>query len=481
VLLKTSYYAHIFNQPVKAKMDARMQRFEDYVAMITGPLGHADRVEPFRGYCTGLMLPGERKSVEPMAARVAPMAVRSVHQRLHHFVADAPWSDAAVLGAVRSHVLQVVSKPAGAPEVLIIDDTGFPKQGIHSVGVARQYCGQLGKQDNCQVAVSLSLANEHYSVPVGYRMYLPKDWSVDLKRRKKAAVPADIAFATKPAIALRLIDEVRVAGPAPATVVADAGYGVDTAFREQLSERKLHYVVGVTKTVKVWPEGSAPLPPAPWSGRGHQPKLLRRDAQHQPVTLKNLAIALAPRQWQKVTWREGTNQALASRFAAVRVRCAHRDYSRSELRPEEWLLIEWPKNEAEPIKYFLSTLPVSTSLPELVRVAKLRWRIERDYQELKQEFGLDHFEGRGWRGFHHHASLCIAAYGFLLAERLAYPKKTLQHPFLGEIPAVPADFRPRGSPAPPAPRPGFDHDATPRTRRRADRTTSALSMLRETK
>ena len=180
-------------------------------------------------------------------------------------------------------------------------------------------------------------------------------------------------------------------------------------------------------------------------------------------------MTLAPRQWKTVTWREGTNQALTSRFAAVRVRCAHRDYWRSEMRAEEWLLIEWPKNEAEPIKYFLSTLAATTPLRELVRVTKLRWRIERDYQELKQEFGLDHFEGRGWRGFHHHASLCIVAYAFLLTERLAYPKKTLRHPFLGEIPAIPADFRPRGSPASAAPRSRLDHHPAPRTRRSAHR------------
>ena len=461
-------------------MDAKMERFEEYVSMIGGQLGHADRVEPFRGYCAGLMLSGERKSVEPMAARVAPMAVRSTHQRLHHFVADAAWSDAAVLGAVRSHVLGAAGKRFGAPEVLIIDDTGFPKKGTHSVGVARQYCGQLGKQDNCQVAVSLSLANEHYSVPVGYQLYLPKDWSVDVKRRKQVKVPAEIAFATKPAIALRLIDEALLTGASPVTVVADAGYGIDTAFRDQLSARKLPYVVGITKAVSVWPEGTAPLPPAGWSGQGRKPKLLRRDAQHQPVSVKALAKALAPRQWKKVTWREGTNQALTSRFAAVRVRCANRDYWRSELRAEEWLLVEWPKGDAEPIKYFLSTLPARTSIQELVRVAKLRWRIERDYQELKQEFGLDHYEGRGWRGFHHHATLCIAAYGYLLAERLAHPKKTARHSFLGEIPAVPKDFRPRGSPSVPAPRAGFDHDTTPRTRRRTDRTTSAMSLLRET-
>lgn len=461
-------------------MDARMERFEDYVTMIAEHLGHADRVGPFRGYCAGLMLPGERKSVEPMASRVAPTEVRSAHQRLHHFVADAPWSDAAVLGAVREHVLKGAAKCAGVPEVLIVDDTGFPKQGKHSVGVARQYCGQLGKQDNCQVAVSVSLANEQFSVPIGYRLYLPKDWSADLERRKKAKVPEDIEFATKPVIAMGLIDEAIAAGVAPNVVVADAGYGVDTAFRDQLTERGLQYVVGVTGAVSVWPEGEAPLPPAPWSGHGHRPKLLRRDAQHQPVAVKTLAMAQKPRQWKQIAWREGSNQELTSRFAAVRVRCAHRDYNRTEPRPEEWLLTEWPEGEAEPTKYFLSTLPADTAIRELVRVAKLRWRIERDYQELKQEFGLDHFEGRSWRGFHHHATLSIAAYGFLLTERFAYPKKTLQHPVLGEIPALPADFRPRGSPAAPAPRAGFDRDPASRTRSRADRAHKALPLLRQT-
>ena len=460
-------------------MDARMRRFEDYVSLISEHLGHADRVLPFRGYCTGLMLPGERKSVEPMAARVAPAAVRSTHQRLHHFVADASWSDAAVLGAIRSHVLGAVCKAAGIPEVFIIDDTGFPKQGTHSVGVARQYCGQLGKQDNCQVAVSLSLANEQFSLPLGYRLYLPKEWSADPKRRKKAGVPEDIEFATKPEIALRLIDAARVTQSAPKTVVADAGYGIDTAFRDQLTAWELRYALGITKAVTVWPEGSAPLPPAPWSGKGRKPKLLRRDEQHQPVSVKALALSLSARQWKTVTWREGTNQPLTSRFAAVRVRCAYRDYWRSELRAEEWLLIEWPKGETEPIKYFLSTLPATISLRELVRVTKLRWRIERDYQELKQEFGLDHFEGRNWRGFHHHASLCIAAYAFLLTERLAFQKKTLRHPFLGEIPAIPADFRPRGSPTPAAPCAGLDHHASPRTRGRTHRTTSTLPVLWE--
>ena len=449
-------------------MDARMQRFEAYVSMIAEQLGHADRVAPFRGYCTGLMLPGERKSVEPMAARVAPTEVRSAHQRLHHFVADAPWSDAAVLAAVRGHVLEVAVKRVGAAEVMIIDDTGFPKQGTHSVGVARQYCGQLGKQDNCQVAVSLSLANEHFSLPIGYRLYLPKDWSSDAPRRKRAKVPEDIEFATKPEIAIGLIDEAIAAAVAPTIVVADAGYGNDTAFRDQLTERALRYVVGVMGTLSVWPEGTAPLPPAPWSGRGIKPTRLRRDAQHQPVSVKKLAMALASEQWKTLSWREGTNRPLRSRFAALRVRFAHRDYLSTELRPPQWLLIEWPEGEAEPLKYFVSTLPDKTPIRKLVRLAKLRWRIERDYQELKQEFGLDQFEGRSWRGFHHHATLSIAAYGFLLSERLAYPKKTLLDPLLGPIPPVPPGFRPRGCPAAPAPRPRFDRHAAHRTGSRTE-------------
>src|SRR5574341_1521894 len=400
-------------------MDARTQRFEDYVSLIAAELGHADRVAPFRGYCTGLLLPVARKSVEPMAAHLAPANVRSEHQRLHHFVADAPWSDEALLAAVRAHVLGAVSRRAGAPEALIIDDTGYPKQGRHSVGVARQYCGQLGKQDNCQVAVSVSLANEHYSFPVAYRLYLPKEWAEDARRRKQAKVPEAVTFATKPAIALQLIEQAREAGDLPHVVVVDAGYGVDTAFRDGLTEMGLVYIAGITGAVSLWAEGRAPLPPKRWSGQGRRPKLLRRDEKHQPLSAKALALQLPARCFRTVTWREGTNQALSSRFAAVRVRCATRDYWQSELRPEQWLLIEWPKGEAEPTKYFLSTLPADTPLKELVRVAKLRWRIERDYQELKQELGLDHFEGRSWRGFHHHATLCIAAYGFLLTERLA--------------------------------------------------------------
>jgi len=459
-------------------MGGTTERFEQYVSLIAQQLGHADRVEPFRGYCAGLLLPVERKSVEPMAAHLAPTRVRSEHQRLHHFVAEAAWCDDAVLAAVRDYVLEHVVARAGRPEALLIDDTGFPKQGRHSVGVARQYCGQLGKQDNCQVAVSVSLASALYSLPVAYRLYLPKEWADDAKRRREAKVPEAVTFATKPALALQLLEPLKQVEGLPSLVVADAGYGVDSAFRERLTMLGFSYVVGITGAVSLWPEGQAPLPPKRWSGQGRKPKLLRRDAQHRPLSAKALAMQLPSRRFRSVTWRDGTNQVLSSRFAAVRVRCAYRDYWRTEQHPEQWLLIEWPSGAAEPTKYFLSTLPAATALKELVRVAKLRWRIERDYQELKQELGLGHFEGRSWRGFHHHASLCIAAYAFLLAQRIAAPKKTLPHPILGEVPALPEGFRPRGSPTKAAPRSGFHRNASPGARRRADRTPRSLPMLR---
>jgi SRSO17 transposase len=295
-----------------------MGRFEEYVSLIAQQLGHADRVEPFRGYCTGLLLPVQRKSVEPMAAHLAPARVSSEHQRLHHFVADAAWSDDAVFAAVRDYVLERVVPRAGSPEALLIDDTGFPKQGRHSVGVARQYCGQLGKQDNCQVAVSISLANEAFSLPVAYRLYLPQEWAEDAARRRTAKVPQTVQFTTKPMLALQALEQLRASAAAlPELVVADAGYGINTSFRERLTELGFAYVVGITGALSLWPEGRAPLPPKAWSGRGRKPKLLQRDAQHKPLPAKALAMQLPARRFRTVTWREGTNATLSSRFAAL--------------------------------------------------------------------------------------------------------------------------------------------------------------------
>ena len=422
-------------------------RFNTYLDALTATLGHADRAAPFQSYCTGLLLPGERKSVEPMAARLEPERVQATHQSLHHLVAKADWSDEAMLTMVRSQVLPAIEQH-GAINAWIVDDSGFPKKGIHSVGVARQYCGQLGKQDNCQVAVSLSVANDHASLPIAYQLYLPEAWANDPARRRKAGVPEDIVFQTKPQIALAQIRAALLAGVPSAVVLADAGYGVDTGFRDGITELGLRYVVGIQSSTTLWPPGQAPLPPKPWSGRGRRPTRLRYDDTHQPVSAKDLAVGLPARAFRRITWREGTNTRLASRFAGVRVRPAHRDTERCQPRPEEWCLIEWPKGEAEPTKYWFSTLPTDTSFTELVRQAKRRWRIERDYQDLKQELGLGHYEGRGWRGFHHHATLCIAAYGFLISERAVFsPSAEPRAPF-GTPPSLPEGFRPRGSPGP---------------------------------
>jgi len=419
-------------------------RFAAYVEGLTSVIGHADRAKPLRDYCTGLMMPCERKSVEPMAAITAPERTAAQHQSLLHFVGEGKWSDEKVLAKVRELVLPKIERH-GPIVAWIIDDTGFPKKGQHSVGVARQYCGQLGKQDNCQVAVSLSLANHHASLPVAYRLYLPEDWASDSKRRGKTGVPEEISFKTKPEIALEQITAACEAGLARGVVLMDAGYGCNTELRASISALGLQYVAGILSNTTVWAPGTAPLPPKKWSGHGRVPKLMRRDRQHQPVSVKDLALGLPKQAWRSIKWREGSAEWLSSRFARVRVRAAHHDYMLTESRPEEWLLVEWPEAEKEPTKYWLSTLPHNIAFRELVDVAKLRWRIERDYQELKQEVGLGHFEGRGWRGFHHHATLCIAAYGFLASERETIPPSRPRSSTLFKELAVPDGYRPRGS------------------------------------
>src|SRR6267143_1924368 len=357
-------------------------RFAAYVEQLGTALGHADRQDPLRDYCLGLLMPIARKSVEPMAAVTAPGQVAAKHQSLLHFVGNAPWSDTAMLAKVSDLVLPAIER-SGPIEAWIIDDTGFPKKGRHSVGVTRQYCGQLGKQDNCQVAVSLSLANHHGSLPVAHRLYLPEEWARDRERREKARVPDTIGFRTKPEIALEEIKSACAAGLPRGVVLMDAGYGNDTELRTQVTTLDLSYVVGIGATTA------------------------------------------------------------------------------------EWLLIEWPQGEPEPTKYWLSTMPEDIPFDRLVDLAKLRWRIERDYQELKQELGFGDYEGRGWRGFHHHATLCIAAYGFLIAERGALPPSGPSGAALLSGSTLSCDYRPRGA-ADPArtARAQLDcHDAPPSHRR----------------
>jgi SRSO17 transposase len=425
------------------------ERLATYLDRLSQVAGHADRIVPMQNYTKGLFLPIERKSVEPMAARLAPANVRQMHQSLHHIVAEAAWNDAALLREVRRQVLPAMTRqhPLTA---WIADDTGFPKKGTHSVGVTRQYCGQLGKQENCRVAVSLSLATEQASLPVAYQLYLPEIWAQERERRNQAGVPEEIRFQTKPAIALEQIRGLVEEDVPRAPVLADAAYGNDNGFRDGLQQLRLEYAVGVQSSTSVWPPGSAPLPSKARGVLGRPPKLLRRDGRHQPLSVKELALCLSPSDLHRVSWREGTRGTMRSRFAALRVRVAHRDYERSQAREEQWLLIEWPTAEKEPTKYWLSNLPASIRVRKLVATAKLRWRIERDYEELKQELGLGHFEGRNWRGFHHHASLCIAAYGFLVVERCLFSPAPDSPPLRAtglhlRLPRVPRGAKPRGA------------------------------------
>jgi SRSO17 transposase len=455
-----------------------MKRFDAYLSKLCEVLGHADRDEPMREYCTGLMLPLKRKSVEPIAAHVGPQAVSAKHQSLLHFVGNSTWSDEAMLRGVYDYVMERVPEDGGKGWVLVVDDTGHPKQGRNSVGVARQYCGMLGKTDNCQVAVSVSKANALMSLPLAYRLYLPQDWVKDAPQRKAAKVPPEVGFATKPQIALEQLAWACEQGMALGVqaVLADSAYGTEYAFRQGIVELGLRYAVEVKSTSKVWGPGQGPLPPAPWTGTGRVPKRWRKDPQQPAQGVKGLALALPASVWSTVCWREGTNEPLQSRFARVRVIVAHNaDQHPSE---QEWLLIEWPDGENAPTKYWLSNLPKSISITQLVNTVKMRWRIERDYQELKQEFGLSHYEGRGWRGFHHHATLTIAAYGFLVAERLIDPSSK-KNAVLRKKPALPDGFRPRGAATGKSPRIKLDLDVTLGHRPRPRRAPASLPLLRE--
>jgi len=401
-------------------------RLAAYLGELTTVIGHASRVQPMMAYCAGLLVTPGRRNAEAMAVATKPACVPAQHQSLMHIVANSEWSDEQMLAKVREQVVPSMTR-RGPIEFWIIDDTSFPKQGKHSVGVQRQYCGQLGKQANCQVAVTLSIANHHASLPIAYQLYLPQEWADDKARRKKAHVPASIRFKTKPQIALEQIRAALQAGVAPGVVLMDAGYGNNSDLRQAITALGLTYVVGIQTTTKVRP--------------------VREDDPKPPrVSVEELAFSLPKLAWRTVAWREGTNRKLRSRFAHVRVRVSP---IRGESRfAEETLLIEWPKGEAKPTKYWLATVDQNMLLTQLVDLAKGRWRIEHDYRDMKQEIGIGHYEGRGWRGFHHHGTLCIAAYGFLISERERIPPSGPHSAAPIQKSPVPSDYRPRGAPSP---------------------------------
>ena len=390
-----------------AKVRGRLEAFAD--EMFDGATQRSEQRKWGGAYLRGLMLDGKRKSIEPMAARLED----GDEQCLQQFVNQSPWS----WEVVRRNLARRMSAQI-EPEAWIVDDTGFPKKGRWSVGVARQYSGTLGRVENCQVGVSINAATDAASYPLDWRIFLPAEWGSDAERRAKAHVPDAVAHEQKWRLALAMIDELRGWGLVAPLVCADAGYGEITAFREGLEEREIDYVVQAKAATSAYPEDVERERPA-GSGRGRPPAARYRA---QPQSLKALAVAAGPRAARDVTWREGSRGALRSRFVALRVRPANIGLRRAAHHADSdlavrWLLAEWPSGSDEPSDYWLSSLPADTPLVTLVRLAKLRWRIEHDYRELKDALGLDHFEGRSFRGWHHHVTLVSVAHAFLTLER----------------------------------------------------------------
>jgi SRSO17 transposase len=440
-----------------------------YVASLIEGMGRPERRQAMADYVTGLLLDGDRKSIEPMAGRLVDdvAEIQAMRQRLQQCVTVSPWSEAEVWRRLG------IKMDAELPdlEAWVADDTGFPKKGSHSVAVQRQYSGTLGRKDNCQVAVSLHLAGERGSSCIGMQLYLPESWTSDRERCRAVGVPDDVPFQKKWEISLSQIDTAIAWGLARRVVLADAGYGDVTEYRDGLTARGLPYVVGINGVQVLWAPGTGPIPPPPVRPQGHRGNTPCRwkDGEQKPVTALSLVMARGRKACRTVTWREGSRGRQQSSFGSVRVRSAHHHLQGEPPGDEQWLVYEWPPDEEEPTKFWLATLPANVSLKQLVRLAKLRWRVERDYQEMKQEIGLDHFEGRGWRGFHHHAALCALAHGFLALRRALFPpEQDAVDPSGGSSPAAAS--------AAPAPR---NLPAVPPQRRRGESAARAVQNVIE--
>ena len=399
------------------KLDEDLSEFVD--ELFDG-MGRIERRTSMRCYVEGLLLDGERKSAEPMARRLVrdESEVEGMRQRLLECVTHGNWSH----GVLSARLAKKFDSECPGVEALVLDDTGFPKKGVHSVGVQRQYSGTLGRVDNCQVGVSLHLAAERGSSCIDMRLYLPREWCDDKPRRTKVGVPDDVVFKTKWEIALDQLDDALRRGVRNHVVLADAGFGDITEFREGLEERQFNYVVGAASMIKVWAPGTGPIAPAdvPKKLKG-RPRTKYKTGDVKPVTLVELARSLGTAGLKTLTWREGSRGPQRSRFGATRVRTSHGHAAGKAPGSEVWLLWAWPNGKEKPEKFWLSNLPTTTSLKRLVFLAKLRWRVERDYQEMKGEVGLDHYEGRTWRGWHHHTALVAIAHAFLTLQRVLSP------------------------------------------------------------
>jgi SRSO17 transposase len=386
------------------------RRLDEFLLQLTEPMGRAERRHWARVYLQGLLLDGDRKSIEPMAARLPGADVQAMRQ----FIGQSPWEVQEVQRRLALKMVDTLSQS----EVWIIDETSFPKAGEHSVGVARQYCGALGKIANCQVAVSLHWSSASASCPLSWRLYLPREWLADKERADEVKLPKEIKYRSKTELALDLIDQALAWGVPPLPVLADSAYGNSFEFREALRQRGLHYFVAVEPGTVVWTANpNVPLPAPRSTGR---PRQYPRLTDLPPAqSLEAVAKALPASAWRKVTWRQGTRGPQCSRFAQVQVWAAHG--WKAQAHPErvaEWLLIEWPAAAKGPTDYWLGFLGAQpVQLARSVSLARGRWRVEQDYRELKDELGLDHYEGRHWLGWHHHVTLVTLAYAFLRTEQ----------------------------------------------------------------
>jgi len=391
-------------------------KLEAFLADVVMSMGRKERRQHATEYIRGLLLDGERKSIEPMASRLLDSDVQALQQ----FVNQSPWSSREV----QASLARKVEKEFVPETYWLIDEVSFPKQGKHSVGVARQYCGALGKTANCQVAVTLDLGTEESSTPLNWALYLPEQWINDSVRRKKTGIPEEVSFKTKTELALDLIDEVRGWGLEDRLVLADSVYGDSYEFRLGLRRRALDYVVQVEGDLTAWTED--PHPTEIPMRRGAKVARKRFYAKELPPvrSLRQVAKDLPSQSWKKITWREETKGPLCSRFARVTVWMANGLIQGKTMKvPAEELLVEWPERSEEPVKFWLSSLNAHrTAWRGLVRKAKGRYRVEQDYREMKRELGLDHFEGRSWQGWYHHVTLISLAYSFLVLERLGNKK-----------------------------------------------------------